>query len=193
MFAQGDRTLERSHGGLGVGLSLARTVVELHDGTLEGFSDGPDLGSEFVVRLPMAANLKPAESAEPAAALPTRRSLRILIADDNLDSATTLAVGLRNSGHEVRTTPDGLSLLDAVEVFRPEVGILDIGMPGLNGYEVARRIRAGHGDKILLVAVTGWGQEEDKRRAQEAGFDHHLTKPITIDAIHQVLATKAHN
>jgi PAS domain S-box-containing protein len=189
MFAQGDRTLERNHGGLGVGLALARTVVEMHGGTLEGSSEGADRGSEFVVTLPVTAGARPAAAPESAPPVQAATPFRILIADDNLDSASTLAAGLGHAGHDVRTVPDGVAVLDHVNVFKPQVVILDIGLPGLNGYDVARRLRKSYGQSLMLIAVTGWGQEEDKRQAREAGFDHHLTKPITLESIHQVLGT----
>ncbi len=191
MFAQGDRTLERNQGGLGVGLSLARLLVNLHHGTLEGFSDGPGQGSEFVVRLPLAREAAAAAApAADAAAVPARRSFRSVVADDSQDSVLALATALRHAGHEVQTASDGIAALDTVETFRPEVVILDIGMPGLNGYDLARRIRARHGDGIFLLAVTGWGQDEDKRRSRDAGIDRHLTKPINLDTIHRLLADR---
>jgi PAS domain S-box-containing protein len=187
MFAQGDRALEGSDSGLGIGLSLARTLVELHRGTLEGSSGGRDQGSEFVIRLPIAYSPKPAETVVSDAVAPNGRRFRILVADDNLDSATTLGALLRRGGHQVQSVPDGFAVLESVPVFRPDVVILDIGMPGMNGYDVARRIRADYGASLLILAITGWGQERDKRLAREAGINHHLTKPVTIEAVERLL------
>jgi CheY-like chemotaxis protein len=196
MFMQVDQSLERGQGGLGVGLSLSKKVIELHGGTLEAHSAGLGKGSSFTVRLPALAS-----EAAPKGAPATRESAaanggryRILVADDNVDSATMLAVGLRLKGHDVRTVHDGLSALSAAEEFAPDLAILDIGMPKLNGYEVARQLRAQPRNRIVLIAITGWGQEEDKRRAVEAGFDHHLTKPVDLRALEQIvesLATEA--
>ena len=189
LFVQADRSLERAHGGLGIGLTLVRRLVELHGGSVSARSDGPGQGSEFVVRLPRRAE-GPGE-AEPAAAgapatLPARR---ILVVDDNKDAVDSLALLLGIAGQTVATARDGLEALTQVEQFAPEVIILDIGLPGLNGYEVARRIRAMPGQEgVVLVALTGWGQDDDRRRTEEAGFDHHLVKPVDFDALKRLLA-----
>ncbi len=192
LFTQVDRSLERAEGGLGIGLTLVRRLVEMHGGTVEAHSEGPGRGSEFVVRLPIAG---PAEDREPQgaagggdeAAAPAAR--RILVVDDNQDAAESLGMLLRALGHEVRTAHDGLEAVRAVPDFRPDVVLLDIGMPKLNGYEAARQIREQPGGAALvLVALTGWGQEEDRRLSHEAGFDHHMTKPVELADLQKLLA-----
>jgi PAS domain S-box-containing protein len=180
MFSQVHSTTDRSEGGLGIGLALARGLIDLHDGKLEASSAGLGCGSEFTVRLPrrpvMAA--QPGES-NPRALSTVIRCCRILIADDNRDSAETLAALLRMDGHEVTTAHDGPVALSAFGELKPEVALLDIGMPGLTGYEVARKMRqAASGASLTLIAITGWGQDVDKERAVAAGFNHHLTKPV---------------
>jgi PAS domain S-box-containing protein len=188
MFTQVDRSLERSQGGLGIGLTLVRNLVQLHGGTVWAHSDGPGKGSEFVVRMSVARapqDRGPQTAGGPAAA-PART--RILVVDDNRDSADSLAMLLRLTGHEVHVAHDGLEAVGGAEVFRPDVVLLDIGLPKLNGYEVARRIRRERGDGVVLIALTGWGQEEDRARSKEAGFDHHLTKPVDLDALQELLA-----
>ena len=184
MFEQGDKSLERSATGLGIGLSLVKTLTELHGGTVEATSAGVGHGSEFTVRLPVAriAESAPAEPASLAAtSLPP---LRILVVDDNRDSADMLGTLLTFGGHKTSTANDGLSAIEAAEKFQPDVILMDIGLPGLNGYEAARRVRERLADKKpILVALTGWGQDADRRRSEEAGFDAHLVKPVD----HQVL------
>ena len=191
MFSQVAPALERSTGGLGIGLALVRGLVELHGGSVEAHSAGLGQGSELVVRLPVAAAPAPAPSqpgAEPRSPSGARR--RILIADDNLDSVEVLSLVLEHAGYEVRTAHDGLEAVQAAATFRPDVALLDIGMPGLNGYEAARRIREQSGGwDMVLVAITGWGQKGDKRRAREAGFDHHLTKPVDPADLQKLLAS----
>jgi PAS domain S-box-containing protein len=191
MFSQAETALERSQGGLGIGLSLVRGLVEMHGGTVEARSEGLRRGSEFVVRLPVRNEAHGQETREPVGGEKgtSRPRRRILVADDNRDAADSLALLLRLAGHEVHAVHDGQEALEAVGWFRPDVALLDIGMPKLNGYEVARRIR-GHaaGQQMVLVAITGWGQEEDKRRAAEAGFDHHLTKPVDPAALERLLS-----
>jgi signal transduction histidine kinase len=190
MFTQVDYSLERSNAGLGVGLTLARRLVELHDGKLEAFSDGPDHGSTFVATLPLAAAAaapQPNSRAAPEA-VPAQR-LRILLADDNVDFSSSLATLLRGMGHELLVAEDGLRALEAAPSFRPDFAFLDIGLPGLNGYALARALRANPATSdTVLVAVTGWGQERDRQLAQEAGFDHHLVKPVEPAKIREVLA-----
>jgi CheY-like chemotaxis protein len=179
MFSQVKSTQDRSEGGLGIGLALAKGLVELHGGSLEARSRGAGFGSEFVVRLPVARQdaARPKSAEAPAAAGPASR--RVLIADDNRDAAESLAVLLRMHGHEVTVAYDGPQALALLTQVHPEVALLDIGMPGLNGYEVARRVRQGPlGRTITLIAVTGWGQDRDKAQAHLAGFDHHFTKPV---------------
>lgn len=191
MFSQASPALERSGGGLGVGLALARGVVELHGGSIEARSAGPGQGSEFTVRLPLAAvpEQERPRSSDDEKDLRARSRTRVLIADDNRDSAESLSLLLELTGYEISTVHDGLEALQAAAAHRPEVALLDIGMPKLNGYEVARRIREQPwGKGMLLVAITGWGQEDDKQRAWEAGFDHHLTKPVGLADLQRLLA-----
>jgi PAS domain S-box-containing protein len=191
MFSQAAPALERSQGGLGVGLALVRGLVELHGGTIEARSGGPGLGSEFIVRLPVAQ--RPAQVAqEPSGDGQKCRSVpkcRILVVDDNRDTADSLAIMLRLAGHDIHTAYDGLEGLQAAATFRPDVVLLDIGLPRMNGYEAARHIREQPwGKGMALIALTGWGQDEDKRRALEAGFDHHLTKPVDALTLEKLLA-----
>ena len=187
MFVQVDRSLERSQAGLGVGLTLARRLVELHDGSIDVRSEGVGKGSEFIVRLPLAAK------AEDAAALPPsqrggERTRRILLADDNIDFANSLAALLSARGHEVHVVHDGAAALQEAERFAPDIAFVDIGMPKVQGYEVARRLRAlPSTSACVLVAVTGWGQDNDRRRAREAGFDRHLVKPVDPHEIEAIL------
>lgn len=189
MFSQAAPALERSGGGLGVGLALARGVVELHGGSIEARSEGLGKGSEILVRLPVAA--APAGEPQPSGSeteLPQGPRCRILIADDNRDSADSLSLLLSLSGHETWTAHDGLEAIEAARSHNPDVALLDIGMPKINGYEVARRIRQEPwGQRILLVAITGWGQDDDKQQAREAGFDHHLTKPVNLADLRALL------
>jgi CheY-like chemotaxis protein len=196
MFAQADHSLERSHTGLGVGLTLVRRLVELHGGTVEAHSEGKNKGAEFVVRLP--AQRKSGTRARRESGTRDSEgpgmSLRILVVDDNVDSAVTMAALLSMYGHEVKTAHDGLQALDEVTRFRPDVAILDIGMPKMNGYTVAKRIRECMGEaQPLLIAVTGWGQEEDRQRSKAAGFDHHLVKPVDPASLCALLSTRPAN
>ncbi len=191
LFTQGDRSLARSEGGLGIGLTLVKNLVEIHGGTVEAHSDGPGKGSEFVVQLPALP-----EGAGPVAAggkgPPERRASprrRVLVVDDNTDSADSLAVLLKVAGHEVRTAYEGPAALRAAAAFRPEVVLLDIGLPRMDGYAVARRLREEVGLKAALVALTGYGQDEDRCRSQEAGFDAHLVKPVEPAELLALVAT----
>jgi CheY-like chemotaxis protein len=178
LFFQVNRSLERSEGGLGIGLTLAQRLVDLHGGTIEARSAGPGQGSQFVVTLPVPQETTAVQQAS-AAAHPAAAPLRILVADDNADSAESLAVLLRLAGHEVRTAHDGEEAFALAESFRPDVALLDIGMPHTNGYDLARRLHAEPwGKDIVLIAETGWGQEDDRRRTREAGFEAHLVKPV---------------
>jgi signal transduction histidine kinase len=191
MFVQADRTLERTTSGLGVGLSLSRRLVELHGGTLEARSDGPGKGAEFIARMPALAVEAPARP-RPAQAGAARgeRARRVLVVDDNRDFADSLASVVRAMGHEVRVEHDGEAGLAAAEAFRPEIAFLDIGMPKLNGYELAKRLRTLPGTAAsILVAVTGWGQATDLQRAKDAGFDEHMVKPVEIDRLEALLGT----
>jgi signal transduction histidine kinase len=183
MFSQVAPALERSQGGLGIGLALVRGLVELHDGTIEAHSS-PGKGSEFIVRLPAAEGPAKPETTELAQPPGIGRRLRILVADDNRDAADSVALMLRMMNHEVQIAYDGVEAVQAAATIRPDVALLDIGMPKMNGYEVARQIRQqAWGKRMTLIASTGWGQEEDKRRATEAGFDFHLTKPFEPTAL----------
>jgi PAS domain S-box-containing protein len=191
MFTQVDLSLEKSQGGLGVGLGIVKRLVEMHGGTVEARSEGEGRGSEFVVRLPVAAPAvgtpQPPEQRAEAATPPGRR--RILVVDDNADSADSLGRLLGLLGHEARTAYDGESGVAAAGAFRPDVVLMDIGMPRLNGYDAARRIREQPwGKGVVLVALTGWGQEADRRRSQEVGFDAHLVKPVDPAALDKLLA-----
>jgi signal transduction histidine kinase/CheY-like chemotaxis protein len=190
LFAQVGRPQERAGGGLGIGLSLVKSLTEMHGGRVEAHSAGPGRGSEFVVRWPLPAEEAPEGAPAPAAGPPaTERAVRALLVDDNADAADTLALLLRLWGHEVTVAHDGPAALRAAEAQRPEVCLLDIGLPGMDGYELARRLRARPGlARAVLVALTGWGQEEDRRRAREAGFDHHLVKPVELSALRELLA-----
>jgi len=191
MFTQGDRSLARSEGGLGIGLTLVKELVEMHGGKVEAFSDGPNHGSEFVVHLPLSNKRREAPCSQPSAESVFSRPgpRRILVVDDNQDSADSLARLLKMEGHEVITANDGPTALDMAMVLCPSIILLDIGLPKMDGYEVARRIRK-HPElqAAILVALTGYGQEEDRRRAQEAGFHAHLVKPAGLAALRALLA-----
>ncbi|HEX4781561.1 MAG TPA: ATP-binding protein [Usitatibacter sp.] len=191
MFVQLDRSLERAHAGLGVGLTLARRLVALHGGTVAATSGGPGMGTELEVRLPLAGSGAGGETV-PAADVAEPPRMRILVADDNADAAASLASLLTERGHEVRVAFDGAQALAAARAFQPDVAFLDIGMPNVHGYEVARRLRdtpATH--RCLLVALTGWGRDDDRQRAREAGFDRHLVKPASAEGIDEILAGAA--
>ena len=192
MFSQATPALERSQGGLGIGLSLVKGLVEMHGGTIEARSDGPGRGSEFVVRLAAVVTGEADDPSDPDADRSSRPAgCRVLVADDNRDAAESLALLLRLLGNEVRTAGDGQQAVEATAAFRPDVVLLDIGMPRLNGYEAARRIREQpRGGQMLLVALTGWGQDEDKRLTKEAGFDHHLVKPAEPAELQRLLAAR---
>ena len=190
MFVQADTSLERSRDGLGLGLTLVKNLVEMHDGSVVGSSAGVGQGSEFVVRLPLLSGPPPPQAREPYDAEPDAMvQRRILLVDDNRDSADSLAMLLKVMGHEVRIAHDGLEAVEGAATFQPHVILLDIGLPRLNGYEAARRIREQQRHKDLtLVALTGFGQDEDRRRAEEAGFDAHMVKPVDFAALAKLLA-----
>jgi len=221
MFTQIDTSLERTRSGLGIGLTLAKNLVELHGGTLEVYSAGLGQGSEFVVCLPVVKSDErrvtteekeesgdggvklsaTQSSADPGSeglklvtrhlSLVTADKTRILVVDDNVDSVESLALLLTLAGNETQAAYDGHEAIAAAETFRPDVILLDIGLPELSGYDVARRIREQPwGQSIVLVALTGWGQEEDRRRSREAGFNHHLTKPVDPVALKKLLGSK---
>jgi PAS domain S-box-containing protein len=188
LFTQADTSLDRSQGGLGIGLTLVRALTELHGGSVHALSEGAGKGSEFVVRLPLTT--RPKSKERTGSHTRTRRidPRRVVVVDDNLDAAETLAEFLSDDGHDVRLAYDGPSSLEAIRGHKPDVVFLDIGLPRLDGYEVARQLRREHGDRIILVALTGYGQAEDRRRTKEAGFDHHLVKPVQLEALSKVLS-----
>jgi PAS domain S-box-containing protein len=192
MFVQGRPTLSRVGEGLGIGLALARRIAELHGGTLEAYSEGEGRGSEFTVRLPLLNQGHVGEEAPATAeqSAPGERifARRILVVDDNVDAATTLELLLQSLGHETRVAHDGFQALELAARFRPDVVLLDIGLPGMSGYEVATRLRGmEQGRPFRIVAVTGWGQESDRQKTREAGFDVHLVKPVDLTELTQIL------
>jgi two-component system CheB/CheR fusion protein len=194
LFVQAERRLDRAVGGVGIGLTLVRRLVELHGGTVAASSPGPGRGSEFVVRLPALpagregeggptkAPPRPAKQGHPACR-------RLLVVDDNVDAADSLALLFKMGGREVRVAYDGPTALILARGFRPQVVLLDIGMPGMDGYEVARQLRRQAGTEgVVLIALTGWGREEDRRRSREAGFDHHVVKPVEPRVLEELIA-----
>ena len=192
LFAQVDTSLHRARGGLGIGLTLARTLVEMHGGTLEAWSEGLGRGSEFVVRLPTAADAPRAEAQiHPTLVPPRFTARRILYVDDNIDTAEAVAALLAATGHEVHVVHEGAAALEAVRAMRPELVLLDIGLPAMDGYEVARRLRAEHPD-LLIVALTGYGTQADRVRSRRAGFDQHLVKPLDPCALEALLRSLPH-
>jgi PAS domain S-box-containing protein len=196
MFVQGSGALSRPQSGLGVGLALARTIVELHHGTIEAKSEGVGKGSEFIIRVPVEAACKPGVERRKASTKNGRvqAARRVLVVDDNVDAAVMLAALVRHLGHDVLTVHDGEQALRVVESYRPQVILLDIGMPGLNGFEVAKRLRErGIQPQPRIVAVTGWGKAEDQARSREAGFDMHLMKPVEESQIRAALASEPGN
>jgi len=193
-FSQLTRSNERSHGGLGIGLSLVQGIVALHGGSVEARSRGPGQGAEFVVRLPLPKYTDPVREAKPAAQAKPQASIagvKVLVADDNRDAADSLQRILSLYGYQVEVAYDGTAAIQLDGAFRPKVAVLDIGMPGANGFEVARSIRESRGDVVTLIALTGWGQEGDRRRAMEAGFDYHLTKPVDPGTLNDLLVEVA--
>ena len=189
MFAQIDASLERSRTGLGIGLTLVRTLVELHDGTVEVHSDGLGQGSEFVVRLPALRDAEDRPSEPQLTKRAPTKVRRILVVDDNRDSAESLATLLRLNGNETRTAFDGLEAVEAASAFRPDMVLLDLGLPKLNGFEAARRLRQEPWAKgLILVAMTGWGQDADRQKTKDAGFDAHLVKPVDHAQLAKLLA-----
>ena len=186
MFSRGDRDSGRSQGGLGIGLALSRRLAQMHGGSLEASSDGPGKGSEFIVRLPLTA--VPVQAAPSVHADQRLAQMRVLVVDDNPDAGDSLAMILEVLGAEVRVARSGAEAIDMFGAYQPSVVLLDIGMPGMNGYDVARALRTRFPDRgATLVALTGWGQEDDRRRAREAGFDHHLVKPADLDVLQHLL------
>jgi PAS domain S-box-containing protein len=193
MFVQVKGPLERQEGGLGIGLAVSKKLVELHGGTVEARSEGLNKGCEFIVRIPCVVASVEAAPSDSAGALAMKRSrLRVLVADDNRDAADSLAMLLQLDGHEVSVAHDGVKALELIKQSLPHVALLDIGMPGLNGYQVAEQARANAGSsRIMLIALTGWGQAQDLQRANAAGFDHHLVKPAEPNAVRALLQTQS--
>jgi CheY-like chemotaxis protein len=189
LFAQADRTLDRAQGGLGVGLTLVQRLVELHAGTVEAFSNGPGHGAQFTVRLPLSARAAVeglGDGVVAASELDT--GLRILVVDDNIDAAQTMAALLRMRGHEAEVVYDGESALRRAHSMAPDVVFLDIGLPGMNGFQVVRELRGRpQTSRAVLIALTGYGQASDRTRSLEAGFDYHLVKPVELQAIEKLL------
>jgi PAS domain S-box-containing protein len=190
LFKQAQQPLHRPQGGLGLGLTLVQRLVRMHGGTVEAHSAGPDRGSEFIVRLP-AADARSA-SAAPEAARATTAPRRVLVIDDNNDAANALRLLLENDGHEVRVAHDGLSGLELAREYKPDYLLLDIGLPRLNGYEIAASVRGDPGLRdTTIVAITGYGQVHDRARTAAVGFDHHLTKPVEFSALQELFRAKA--
>jgi signal transduction histidine kinase len=189
LFAQGDRSLARSEGGLGIGLTVVKKLVEMHEGSIVASSEGPGKGSQFVVRLPSArgpSKARPSREGPPGS--PAGKA-RILVVDDSVDTARGMARLLKLAGYEVTTVHGGPEAIEAAGEFRPDFVLLDIGLPGMSGYEVASRLRKGESSKdAVIVAVSGYGQDEDRRRTKDAGFDFHLTKPLDHDALLALLS-----
>jgi PAS domain S-box-containing protein len=189
LFAQGDRSLARSEGGLGIGLTVVKKLVELHGGSVSATSDGLGLGSEFTVTIPSASRPDATGQVDGRAKPAGRATARVLVVDDNVDTAKGLARLLRLVGHQVRVAHTGPEAIEAAREFRPEVVLLDIGLPGMDGYRVARTLRGEEfASDTTIVAVSGYGQEEDRRKSREAGFDHHMVKPVDLDDLLALLA-----
>ena len=188
MFVQIDPGSNRAQSGLGIGLALAKRLIDLHGGTIEARSDGPGKGTTFIVRLPLVAAAEEFEQLEEFPRAAAGRC-RVLVAEDIPDAAEMMRLMIECMGHDVRVAADGVEAVAIAEEFNPQIALLDIGMPRMDGYEAARRIRAALGDDIMLVALTGWGQEDDQRQAFEAGFDRHLTKPAEPDVLEDLIAS----
>jgi PAS domain S-box-containing protein len=189
MFAQVDASLERTRDGLGIGLTLVKTLIELHGGSVTVTSAGPGRGSEFTLRLPVTHGIRPASVPSPTTPGAVQTRHRILIVDDNLDGAESLAMLLEFEGFETAMAHSGPAALEMARDFRPDVTLLDIGLPGMNGYEVCRQLREEWGADVLIVALTGWGQPEHRARSREAGFDTHMVKPVDHDALMRLLTS----
>jgi CheY-like chemotaxis protein len=187
MFVQIEPNGHRARSGLGIGLALARRLVELHDGTIDARSDGIGKGATFIIRLPVS-NVERKQAAHPDIRRAVARC-RVLVAEDIPDAAEMMRLMIEAMGHDVRVAADGVQAVEIAEAFQPEIALLDVGMPRMDGYEAARRIRATLGGQIVLVALTGWGQEQDRQRAYAAGFDYHVTKPAEPDALESLIAS----
>jgi two-component system CheB/CheR fusion protein len=188
LFVQEKQALDRAQGGLGIGLTLVKGLVEGHGGEIRAHSDGPGQGSEFVITLPMAPNRAAGPNAHRGPA-PGRIRARVLVVEDNVDAAETLTELLELVGHEVCHAANGPEALEQARSFHPDVALVDIGLPGMDGYEVARRLRAQPSERpLLLVALTGYGQDDDLQRSRAAGFDRHLVKPIDFEVLQGLLA-----
>jgi CheY-like chemotaxis protein len=185
LFSQADNSLHRSRGGLGIGLTVVKRLVEMQGGSVRAWSDGPGKGSEFTVRLPLRRDLRPARS-EGMRVAGVRR--RVLVVEDSPDARRVMDSLLRHWGHEARTAEDGVAGVEAAALWRPEVALVDIGLPGMDGYQVAAAIRKELGTSVFLVALTGYGQPDDKERAVRAGFDLHMVKPVAPAVLARVLA-----
>jgi CheY-like chemotaxis protein len=190
LFTQVHSKSERAQGGLGIGLALVRRLTEMHGGTVSVRSDGPGRGAEFTVRLPVMAPQMAVLSSQKREAIPVIEPQRILVADDNHDAAEALALQLQLAGHDVRTAHDGVEALALAKTFGPDIVLLDLGMPKIDGYEVARQLRQQPGDgRVALIALTGWGQQQDRERTAQAGFDAHLVKPVAEAQLFKTLAS----
>ena len=186
MFGQVESALDRSQGGIGIGLSLAKGLIEKHGGQISAASEGAGKGSEFTVCLPLTPHAEAGREPDDgqAADAAPRAAYRVLVADDLKDSADSLARALEARGHTVHVAYDGAEAVAMAIAFRPEIALLDLGMPKISGFDVCRQIRSTDwGGSVLIIAQTGWGQEQDRSRTREAGFDHHLVKPLDLEAL----------
>ena len=191
LFVQPNRTLERAQGGLGVGLTLAKSLVEMHGGTLEARSDGEGKGSTFEVRLPLST-AQPQQRPAPRSLSKLGSGLRVLVVEDNVDAREMLCHLLKRAGFECRAVGDGLEALEAIDAFEPNAAIIDVGLPGIDGFEVARRIRRdGKHPQLTLIAVTGYGQQNDRALANDAGFHAHMVKPVKFEQLVNLLVKEA--
>jgi CheY-like chemotaxis protein len=189
LYVQAESTLTQSQGGLGIGLSLVRRLVTLHGGAVTAHSEGVGKGSEFIVRIPLSSHIPAASAAQPAAEKPLHKHC-ILVVDDNEASAQTLTWMMEAMGHEVKMANDGATALRVAPSFKPDVVLLDLGMPDIDGYEICRRLRKLPGfDQVKIIAQTGWGTPEQQQLSKDAGFDGHLIKPVDVQALHTALDT----
>jgi PAS domain S-box-containing protein len=193
LFVQAERAIDRAQGGLGVGLSIAQRITQMHGGHIEAHSEGEGKGTEFVVKLPLARTRPEAGKEKRDRSADAAKHRRILIADDNTDAASTLAAMLELMGHEVMTASDGADAVEKALAFKPEIIFLDVGMPRMNGYDACEAIRKSPGgDRMTIIALTGWGQESHKRRSREAGFDRHLVKPVALEDLLAIFENPPH-